>query len=135
MTTTYQSHPGGAKPEGPFRRRKEDMMPLPNIEDTWAKLVTKYGLTAGIALFLVYFLTVDIKQELKGVTAATVANLAAIQALSASQSAHSRESVSLETALRSLVSVTVQNCVNNAPDRAKIDACFAAMSTAPQSVR
>jgi hypothetical protein len=91
-------------------------IPTGSIADSWVPFLTKSGL-AGLAFFLVYILTGDMRVD--------VASIKAELAL------HAADAAKTEKTLESLVNVTVQQCVNAAPTTAKRDACFVAMTFAP----
>lgn len=84
--------------------------------ESWKPFLEKAGL-AGIALFLVYILTTDLRID--------VADIKSGMAL------HVSSTEKTEETLKSLVNVTVQQCVNAAATGPKRDACFTAITFAP----
>lgn len=92
---------------------RRDTPPMPsNLLD-----LLKAGGFAGLAIFLVYMLTTDLRVDVAGIKAGLAL--------------HSASSEKTERTLNSLVNVTVQQCVNAATTPAKRDACFVALTFAP----
>jgi hypothetical protein len=90
------------------------------LDESWPKFLAKAGM-GGIAIFLVYQLSVTISGHVSDTHALMLAHVRDVQAQTAAS----------DLVMRQLVNVTVQQCVNAASDRAERDACFLAVLQAP----
>lgn len=101
---------------GPERRAPMDL----TIDESWMKFLAKMGM-GGIAVFLVYQMSVKVEQNVTETNQAIKTHVAA---------SIEQEHVS-DRIMRTLLNVTVQQCVNAALTIPKRDACFEALTSAP----
>ncbi len=99
---------------GPERRSGGPIV----IDESWIKVLTKFGLGGGLAAFLVWQLAGDIKTN----TTQTHAALA----LHAQET--KTQNIERDRILQGLLNVAIQQCVNATTVPAKRDACFDAIN-------
>lgn len=104
---------------GPERRAQPPGVPVV-IDESWVKFLAKLGM-GGIAAFLVYQMSVGVQQNV-----ATTAVLMEAHVASAV-----KQEEQFDKLLRTLLNVTVQQCVNAANSETKRDACFQAIEQPP----
>jgi hypothetical protein len=94
----------------------ERRQPMPiTLEESWIKFFTKAGVTAMIAIWLVYIMS----DELRRTT----------QDTNRMVREHVVVAAPVAPMINSLVNVMIQNCVNTATSRDQRDACFSAASS------
>lgn len=106
---------------GPERR--DITMQAGAIADSWMPVLTKTGL-AGIAVFLVWALQGAIRSDVTEIKTDLKAHMLASD--ERDKTSNERDAV-----LKSILNITVQQCVNSAATQGKRDACFVAVSFAP----
>jgi phosphomevalonate kinase len=94
------------------------------LDVSWAKFMARMGMS-GIAIFLIYQLTMGMQANV-----ATTANLVQQHAEESK-----RNEDDFDRLLRTLLNVTVQQCVNAASTEAKRDACFQASRDGATPIR
>lgn len=94
------------------------------MEDSWFKVLAKWGATTAIAVYLVYQMTNDQKQLLKE----TRQDVAETRAL---VSAHTESMAPLLWNMQALVNMALQDCINRADDVVKREKCFRAQYEKP----
>lgn len=88
------------------------------LQESWPKVLAKVGAVGAIALYLVWLLGGEVKSS-----------VARTEAL---MSQHAGDTVYMRDALKVLVNVNLQNCVNQAgANSARQQACFDALYMAP----
>lgn len=95
-----------------------------DVEESWKKILAKYGVTAGIAVFLVYQITTTQQQLLKESRDNSAEAKAAILT-------HSEQMGPLLMNMQALVNLSLQDCVNRADDVVKREKCFRAQYEKP----
>ena len=95
-----------------------------DVEESWKKILAKYGVTAMIALYLVYQITTTQQQLLKETRDNSVDAKSAIIT-------HSEQMGPLMVNMQALVNLSLQDCVNRADDVVKRERCFRAQYEKP----
>lgn len=90
------------------------------IDESWPKFLAKAGM-GGIAVFLVYQLSVGVQKD---VQETSVALREHVQMTGVASSVE-------RNLLNALVNISIQQCVNVSTTPAKRDACFTALTQAP----
>jgi hypothetical protein len=95
-----------------------------DMDESWKKLVAKWGVSAAIAMYLVYTMTTTQQQLLKETRDDAAAARAAI-------TAHNESMAPLLWNMQALVNISLQDCINRADDVVKREKCFRAQYEKP----
>lgn len=88
------------------------------FDESWFKVLTKFGLGGGMAAYLVWQLAGDIKSNTMQTNAAMVQHVADTRT----------QNLERDRILQGLLNVAIQQCVNASTTPVKRDACFDAIN-------